>query len=346
LCAVSPNNNEILIYDTNKQDSDLAKWTVKYRLKEHGQAVTALDWAPKTNRIVSTSQDRNAYVWEFKDNQWKPTLVLLKISRAALCCKWSPKENKFAVGSGTKQASVCYYDESNNWWVANQIKNKTIKHKSSVVSVHWHPTDNDILMTTSTDRKCRIFNAFIKNVDGKKSEKGIFGKCFGEFSANGWVWDAAFSPSGKLICYVSHDSTISFVEWETENAQPITTKISSLPLTRVMFLSEKAVVTSCFDYSPYIFTFDGKETKSIGRADSEQQSQKQESRVVNKFTQNDKKDATTPSTQKVNTRHKNVIRSFNALKESNGKVTDFSSCALDGRVFFWNTSELEKALSF
>jgi actin related protein 2/3 complex, subunit 1A/1B len=130
-----------------------------------------LDWAPKTNRIVSTSQDRNAYVWEFskEEDVWKPTLVLLKISRAALCCKWSPSENKFAVGSGTKQASVCYYDESNNWWVANPIKNKTGvgKHKSSVISVKWHPTDNDILMTTSTDKKCRIFNAFIKNVDGK-----------------------------------------------------------------------------------------------------------------------------------------------------------------------------------
>jgi len=60
-----------------------------------------------------------------------------------------------------------------------------------------------------------------------------------------------------------------------------------------------------------------------------------------------KKETTnTTNNQKVNTRHKNVIRSFNSLKESNGKVTDFSSCALDGRVFFWNTSELEKALSF
>lgn len=37
-------------------------------------------------------QDRNAYVWkEGEDGKWKPTLVLLRINRAATCVKWSPK---------------------------------------------------------------------------------------------------------------------------------------------------------------------------------------------------------------------------------------------------------------
>jgi actin related protein 2/3 complex subunit 1A/1B len=145
----------------------------------------------------------------------------------------------------------------------------------------------------------------INYLNFSKSTKGIFGKCFGEFSANGWVWDAAFSPSGKRICFVSHDATLSFVDWENENAQPVVSKLSILPLTKVLFLTETTVVASCFDYSPYIFTFNNSEVKLIGRADSEQQ-EKKETRVVNKFTQNDKKDTNT--TQKVSTRHKNVIK--------------------------------------
>ena len=34
------------------------------------------------------------------------TLVLLRINRAATCVRWSPQEDKFAVGSGARIISV------------------------------------------------------------------------------------------------------------------------------------------------------------------------------------------------------------------------------------------------
>lgn len=34
--------------------------------------------------------------------EWKPTLVLLNINRAATFVRWSPFENKFAVASGAR----------------------------------------------------------------------------------------------------------------------------------------------------------------------------------------------------------------------------------------------------
>jgi actin related protein 2/3 complex subunit 1A/1B len=69
---------------------------------QHDKLITAISWAPQTNRIVTCSQDRNAYVWTPTENGWKPALVLLRINRAATCVKWSPKEDKFAVGSGAR----------------------------------------------------------------------------------------------------------------------------------------------------------------------------------------------------------------------------------------------------
>merc|ERR1711936_1531865 len=82
--------------------------------------------APNTNRIVTCSSDRNAYVWvQGQDGQWKYTLVLLRINRAATCVRWSPDENKFAVGSGAKIISVCYYEKDNDWWVAKHIKSRS-----------------------------------------------------------------------------------------------------------------------------------------------------------------------------------------------------------------------------
>lgn len=76
---------------------------------------TGIDWAPESNRLVTCGTDRNAYVWTLKGNVWKPTLVILRINRAARCVKWSPKENKFAVGSGSRLISICYFEQENDW---------------------------------------------------------------------------------------------------------------------------------------------------------------------------------------------------------------------------------------
>ncbi len=74
-------------------------------LKEHDQLISAIDWAPESNRIVSCSHDRNAYVWTAEaDGSWKPTLVILRLDRAATFVRWSPKEDKFACSSAAKQA--------------------------------------------------------------------------------------------------------------------------------------------------------------------------------------------------------------------------------------------------
>ncbi len=80
------------------------------RTPQHDKLITSIDWGHLTNRIITCSQDRNAYVWsEVQDPQtgrltWKPTLVLLRINRAATFVRWSPKEDKFAVASGDRFA--------------------------------------------------------------------------------------------------------------------------------------------------------------------------------------------------------------------------------------------------
>ena len=89
---MSHNNKEVKVYRENA-----GKWAETATLDQHDLRVTGIDWAPKTNRIVTCSADRNAYVWNLlPDGTWKQNLVLLRINRAATCVKWSPEENKFA----------------------------------------------------------------------------------------------------------------------------------------------------------------------------------------------------------------------------------------------------------
>lgn len=128
--ATCANNNDVLIYNKSQDGWDLSATLSEvssntcYRSRttptptrltscscidlpvlQHDKLITAISWAPRTNRIVTCSQDRNAYVWTREPSgEWKPALVLLRINRAATCVKWSPNEDKFAVGSGARYA--------------------------------------------------------------------------------------------------------------------------------------------------------------------------------------------------------------------------------------------------
>lgn len=108
--AISPNSNDVEIYTMKGND-----WELTATLKQHEQRVSGIDWAANSNMIVTCGVDRNAYVWNLEGGEWKPSLTILRINRAATCVKWSPLENKFAVGSGAKLICICYYDADNKW---------------------------------------------------------------------------------------------------------------------------------------------------------------------------------------------------------------------------------------
>lgn len=54
--------------------------------------VEGLDWHWETNKIVSCSHDRQAFVWSLDEDgkKWKSGLVVLKTPLAAISAKWSP----------------------------------------------------------------------------------------------------------------------------------------------------------------------------------------------------------------------------------------------------------------
>ncbi len=58
---------------------------------------------------------------------------------------------KFAVGSGARVVSICYFEKENDWWVSKHIKKPL---RSTILSVDWHP--NSILVAVGcSDFKTR-----------------------------------------------------------------------------------------------------------------------------------------------------------------------------------------------
>jgi actin related protein 2/3 complex subunit 1A/1B len=286
-------------------------------------------------------------VWTFDAGVWKPNLVILRINRAATHVKWSPDENKFAVASGAKCVSVCYYEEPNQWWVSKHIK----KHKSTVLKVDWHP-NNVFLATGSSDFKARVFSAFIKGVDNKPPS-GPFGTKlpFGELlleldSASGWVHAIKWSPSGNVIAFSGHDSSVNFAYIQGEPPAAVQRiRLPYLPVRELLFLSENSLVGVGEDANPLLFTStDSGNWSFAAELDTKDHgSSKSDNSALNSFKSKVNLGSEVVADTKVETLHQNTITSI-AIFGGSGKVSDFSTSGLDGSLAIWHVKTLESKL--
>lgn len=260
--AVSPNSNQVHIYATSA-----AGWTLEHVLEEHDKLVTGIDWAPNSNRIVTCSQDRNAYVWSLTADDtgaqvWKPTLVLLRLNRSATFVRWSPNEDKFAVASGARTISICSFESDNDWWVAKHIKKPL---RSTILTLDWHP-NNVLIAAGSADMRARVFSAFIKGVDARPpasvwGERLPFGTLCAEYAtpSGGWVHGIGFSPSGDALAFVAHDSSLTVVYPSGPDAPPHAIHVlrsPTLPHVSLQWVTEDSLVAAGHDCQPLLFTGD------------------------------------------------------------------------------------------
>ncbi|KIY50749.1 WD40 repeat-like protein [Fistulina hepatica ATCC 64428] len=364
--AVSLNSNDAQILSRGARGD----WISVETLSEHDKLITSIDWAPRSNRIVTASQDRNAYVWQEVDDPenpgrliWKPTLVLLRINRAATFVRWSPNEDKFAVASGARAIAICSFDSDENWWVSKLLK-KPIR--STVLSVDWHP-NNVLLAAGSADMKARVFSAYIKEVDQKPAatvwgSKLPFNTICGEYTSpsGGWVHGVAFSPSGDALAFVSHDSSISVVYPGSQAVYRI--HLRTLPLTTLVWTSENAIVAAGHDCQPYIFqgdegtgwadvgslddgksSVDGAASAGLGRPGRLNAGAFATFRNADSKGQSSVPGASATADTKLTTVHQNTITSVR-LYDGGYRV---STSGVDGHLIIWDTSNvtpLEKGL--
>jgi actin related protein 2/3 complex subunit 1A/1B len=283
-------------------------------------------------------------------------LVLLRINRAATHVRWSPFENKFAVASGARMIAICSFDAENDWWVSKPIK-KPIR--STVLSVDWHP-NNVLLAAGSADMKARVFSAYIKDVDDKPppsvwGEKLPFNTICGEYTspAGGWVHAVGFSPSGDVLAFASHDSSISIVY--PAGPTIINIRTSSLPFASLAFVSEDSLVAAGHDCQPILFSGSGSGWAAVGSLDdtTAPKSATGGSRVggvgrlnsaaFNTFKNADSRGQASTGLggsggsgdTELMTVHQNTITSVRAY--SDGKV---STSGVDGKLVIWDVSNV------
>jgi len=332
--AVSLNDEKVIIFKKVG-----AKWEKESELIEHSGKVTGIDWAPQSNKIVSCSSDRNAFVWQLNEKGvWKPELVVLRINRGAICVKWSPLENKFAVGTGSRVIAICYYDDDNKWWASKSIK-KPIR--SSVLSLSWHP-NNYLIAAGTSDHKCRVFSAYLKQIESRPSanEWGSrlpFGELLAEYGSSngGWVHDVAFNTDGTSVAWVSHNSSVGYAQ---AGGSSFSTLTSYLPFSGCHWTSPNTLVAVGFDCKPFIFQLGANGFTYVDTCDKADTGSGVINSSRNMWQQMDNK-GTTESTTQLKSRHKNSILEVRPCRSG------FSTCAADGQIIQWNFGQLCKQFS-
>ncbi|KAM4692291.1 LOW QUALITY PROTEIN: actin-related protein 2/3 complex subunit 1B-like [Rhinophrynus dorsalis] len=330
--AISLNNHVVQIYEKVENG-----WKKTQELTEHNGRITGIDWAPNSNRIVTCAADRNAYVWVLKGDTWKPNLVLLRINRAAICVKWSPQENKIAVGSGSKTISICYFEKENDWWLSKHIK-KSIG--STILSLAWHP-NNVLLAAGSSDFQCRIFSAYVKEIEEKPSPtlwgtKIPFGELlYQKGEQGGWVHGVCFSPSGQYLAWVDHNSCVNVAD-STQEKMVTELRTKFLPFLSLLFVNESQIVAAGHDCTPYLFSYSGPgKLDCEGKMDTQKESSKSEMSAMDLFRNLDKKGAQEREKAEVDTLHQNSISQLSAMDSDLSNVTMFSSTGMDGALVIW-----------
>ena len=380
--------------------SDTAAPRLIATLLEHDQPVSYLDWCPRRNLLLSCSHDRNCYVWsrggaaattgggggqqqqhqntaasdgEAKERSggWSPSLVVLRLNRAVTCGSWAPSEQKFAVGSGARSVSVCYYEPENNWYVSKLIKKK---HGSTVTGVAWH-SSGTLLATSCMDGHVRVFTAFVRGVDepaGAKlpmlagmGTKEHFGECIYELNlgCKAWVHSVTWAPTGKALVAVAHNSMLYHVSGIDVSdgtsgggaaadvaaalgkaADVRTIMHRGLPHRSVLFLTDNSFVAAGYDNVPVIYarnTSSGEwaETRVLTGAKQEQKTSKNFGAALARFKAQDDlgMDTDTLAAPKSTSHpHSNTVTCLRPI-DDDGSVTRFSSSSDDGRLVIWTT---------
>ncbi|KAJ5709890.1 hypothetical protein N7493_009482 [Penicillium malachiteum] len=324
------------------------KFALSDELKGHEKTVTSVDIAPNSGRIVTCSQGYSCLqtVMPMSGRRpplaGSPPLVLLRINRAATFVRWSPSEQKFAVGSGARVIAVCYFEEENDWWISKHLK-KPIR--STITTLAWHP--NSVLLAAgSTDSHARVFSSFIKGIDSRPEpsawgERLPFNTICGEFlnDSAGWIQGVAFSPSGNALAFTGHDSSVTVVYPSAPEQPPramlnISTRL--LPLNSLIWNGENEIIAAGHDCEPFRFHGDESGWQLAGSLEKQtgDGSGPREESALNMFRQMDLKGQTQVDT-KLKSTHQNTVNTVRVYEEAGGQVRSFSTSGVDGRVVVW-----------
>jgi len=335
-------------------------WKMEGTLTKHYMHVSGVDWDHQNDRIVTVSHDRNAFVWNYDavEALWKPDLVVCRCLKSLLCVRWSPGGNKIAIGAADKSITVCYYDDSNNWWVTKKCK-KPIT--SSVTCLDWNDNNMHVISGTMSNQVL-LFMCYVKECEPKPKPDREGGDtlkykkpftCIWETKTLGSVQDVKFVVRNKECtdaCFVACDNASCLYFFDTATSEKALWIIPTtyLPFNNIEVVNDHVLCAAGFNNEPILYDFTPGGCKEMKQIDEKKKVVKKKggfADIKNRF-QNiaDKglKDGDNTGKQKKNTKHMNTISNIRIAgprdpgQRGIGKALKISTSGIDGQVVTWN----------
>jgi serine/threonine protein kinase len=164
----------------------------------HSSWLTSAQFSPDGRRVVTTSWDGTARLWDAQTGQ--PLAKPLKHADTVGSARFSPDGKRLVTASRDGTARV--WDTQ-----TGQPMTEPLKHEDEVNFVQFSP-DGKRIVTASGDGTARVWDAQTGQPLTEPLKHG------------GPVWSAQFSPDGQRVVTASDDSTARV--WDAQTGQPLT----------------------------------------------------------------------------------------------------------------------------
>jgi hypothetical protein len=201
-----------------------------------------------------------------------------------------------------------------------------------------------------------ITSTFNSELD-KNSTAGPFGNVtsYGEnlmtITVSGWVNSLNFAPSGKSLCFVTHDCELNFVDVSDVAAnkeKPKTEKLlhTGNPHLLCTFIGEDKLIAVGYDKIPYLYKQTGGTWKNEKTLD-EGISKTRKSKITGNsfldkkvyFNSDFKLDSSVMLAES-DTKHANYINCMKVFAQKDGNVQVLSTSDINGYLNFWDVQNL------
>ncbi|KAJ8251737.1 hypothetical protein GJAV_G00224590 [Gymnothorax javanicus] len=301
-------------------------------------------WNKDKSQIAISPNNNEVHIYQKSGKGWNKIHELTEHSGRITGIDWAPESNRIVtcartgMPTGARLISVCYFEQENDWWLSKHIK-KAIR--STVLSLDWHP-NNILLAAGSADLHCRVFSAYIKDIEDKPGPtawgvKMPFGEVLLEHKdCGGWVHGVSFSPSGDSLAWVSHNSSISVADAaQGKEVTRLTTQY--LPLMSVLHINETDIVAAGHDCCPYQFSYKGPgKLKFEKKLDIPKDTSKGEITAMQRFRNLDMMNKAEEENRELDTLHQNSIMQLRPVEGDRASVEKFSTVGLDGAMGLWD----------
>lgn len=186
-------------------------------LKGHDGWIGSAEWSPDGTRLVTTSEDGTARIWNTAT--WEEEIVLLGHDGEVFTAFWSPDGTRIATAGNDGNAII--------WDAATGMILQTLSHSDRITEANWSPNGTAIV-TGSYDGTAKVWNAITGELQlileghedfvevAKWSPDGtLLATASGDGTAR--IWDSA---TGKeLFLLSSHDDAVIDVSWSPDGTR-------------------------------------------------------------------------------------------------------------------------------